>query len=309
MSTTKANQKPARGKTTPASNAGSFTTYAHGAPDVDLTLGDQPESGAAGAGGPALPEDARTFVMPPDPTDPHFPGRAPVTYRSWSHPDPTYRPNHYVTPKIAARIGIEGAKNVDPTWHREWESETQWADGDTPRLDATGMPLNPAGRTGLTGLGGCKRLGENKAADPVVTRNHPATGKLQVLLGFKPTEQQWALPGGTVDEGEDPAEACSRELLEEVGLSVDMSRGAIVYQGYVDDHRNTDNAWFSTQARHVHLHGEQADQDPQASDDISAAKWVDLDSLDSQDLFAGHGGILAAAGLLDGNARAAEQAS
>lgn len=35
MSTKRA-PKPARGKTTPASNNGSFTTYAHGVPDVDL---------------------------------------------------------------------------------------------------------------------------------------------------------------------------------------------------------------------------------------------------------------------------------
>ena len=240
----------------------------------------------------------RTFGMSPDPTDPAFPGRAPSVCRSWDEPDPSYSPNAYVTPKIAKRINAGGEKNVDPTWHERWESEVQWADGALPRLASPGVPLNPAGRTGLTGLGGCKRLGENKAADPIITRDDPATGKKQILLGYKETEQQWALPGGTVDEGEDPADACSRELLEEVGLSVDMRAGRVVYQGFVDDHRNTDNAWFATQARHVHLSGAAAAQEPDASDDIAAARWVDVDSVRPEDLFASHGPIVREAGLL-----------
>jgi ADP-ribose pyrophosphatase len=159
-------------------------------------------------------------------------------------------------------------------------------------LTGENLPLNPAGRTGLTGLGGCKRLGENKAADPVVTRLNPKTGDLEILLGFKAREEQWCLPGGTVDEGEDPADACSRELHEEVGLTVDMSRGRVVYQGFVDDHRNTDNAWFSTQARHVHLDRSESDQEPVASDDIEAAKWVPVSSITPAKLFASHGQIV-----------------
>lgn len=241
---------------------------------------------------------SRTFTMAPDPTDPSFPGRVTVAARSWDDADPNYSPPEYVTPKIAKRINAGGEKNVDPRWHKRWESEVQWADGDLPRLGSAGVPLNPAGRTGLTGLGGCKRLGENKAADPIVTREDPDTGKTQVLLGFKETEQQWALPGGSVDEGEDPADACSRELLEEVGLSVNMRAGRVVYQGFVDDHRNTDNAWFATQARHVHLTGDDARQEPEASDDISAAQWVDVDSLRPEDLFASHGAIVKRSGLL-----------
>lgn len=245
-----------------------------------------------------LPEDSRTYTMAPDPTDPAFPGRAPVRHRPWSKADRDYAPNTYVTPKIAKRINAGGSKNVDPNWNPTWESEEQWADGQSPTMGPDGLPLNPAGRTGLTGLGGCKRLGENKAADPIVTRTDPETGKTQILLGYKETERQWALPGGTVDEGEDPADACSRELLEEVGISVDMRAGRVVYQGYVDDHRNTDNAWFATQARHIHLAGRDATQEPVASDDVSAARWVDLDQLSPDQLFASHGQIVRSAGLI-----------
>lgn len=242
-----------------------------------------------------LPETARTFTMAPDPTDPKFPGRVEPTHRSWDVEDSTYAPPSYVTPKIAKRINAGGSKNVDPNWHGKWETEVQWADGKTPRMRDS-LPLNPAGRTGLTGLGGCKQLGENKAADPIITRVGP-NGKLQVLLGYKEVEDQWAIPGGSVDEGEDPATACSRELLEEVGLEVDMSKGPIVYQGFVDDHRNTDNAWFSTQARHVHLTGPAAEQEPDASDDISAAQWISIEELKPEKLFASHGQLLTTAGL------------
>jgi ADP-ribose pyrophosphatase len=47
--------------------------------------------------------------------------------------------------------------------------------------EATGAPLNPYGRTGLTGRGLLGKWGPNHAADPIVTRWEPLTGHLQVL--------------------------------------------------------------------------------------------------------------------------------
>ena len=256
---------------------------------LDLMADSGPDAGPLKGLDPLrLPRDAKTFTAAPDPTDPAFPGRARLNVLR-------YRPHEYVTPKIAGRINAGGTKNVDPTWQDRWSEETQWANGDLPVVvdtDHGPRPLNPAGRTGLTGLGGCKRLGENKAADPVITRTDPETGRVQILLAYKSTEDQWCLPGGTVDEGESAAQACTRELEEEVGLRVDMAAGQVLYRGYVDDARNTDNAWFSTEARHVHLTGPVALQEPVASDDVSAARWVDVDSIKPGDLFASHGHII-----------------
>lgn len=47
---------------------------------------------------------------------------------------------------------------------------------------ASGRPLNPRGRTGLTGRGSLGRWGPNHAIDVIVTRHHPVTRKLQVVL-------------------------------------------------------------------------------------------------------------------------------
>jgi ADP-ribose pyrophosphatase len=244
-----------------------------------------------------IPGISRSYHDAPDPKDASFPGRCRVddsTLRPWDREAREYDPVEYVTSKIAARINVGGAKNVDPEWHERWETVEQWSNGKLPFV-VDGRPLNPIGRTGLTGLGGCKRLGENQAADPVITRINLETRAVEILLGWKEPEGQWCFPGGSVDEGEDPAAACSRELFEEVGLMVNMAQGTVVYQGYVDDHRTTDNAWWATQARHVHLTGLAALQEPVASDDITAARWTPLDMVSLKSMFASPGHILQAA--------------
>ena len=38
----------------------------------------------------------------------------------------------------------------------------------------------------------------------------------------------------------------------------DVKKGVPVYKGYVDDPRNTDNAWIETTAVHFHCNDEQA---------------------------------------------------
>jgi 8-oxo-dGTP pyrophosphatase MutT (NUDIX family) len=48
-----------------------------------------------------------------------------------------------------------------------------------------------------------------------------ATGGILIVRQFRPALEQftWELPAGMVDDGEDPAAACTRELLEETGYS------------------------------------------------------------------------------------------
>ncbi len=55
-------------------------------------------------------------------------------------------------------------------------------------------------------------------AQGVVLRE--AAGRLEVLLSVRSDLFGWELPGGTLEEGEDPAAALAREVEEETGLAI-----------------------------------------------------------------------------------------
>ncbi|XP_064366453.1 ADP-ribose pyrophosphatase, mitochondrial isoform X4 [Dromaius novaehollandiae] len=174
----------------------------------------------------------------------------------------------------------------------------RWAD---PQL------RNPAGRTGLIGRGLLGRWGPNHAADPIVTRwkrdrsgskiAHPVTGKniLQFVAIKRRDCGEWAIPGGMVDPGEKISATLKREFGEEALNSLQKSpkekeelekqlqrlfsqEAFVVYRGYVDDPRNTDNAWMETEAVNYHDEsGETMDNLPlEAGDDAGKVKWVDI---------------------------------
>lgn len=183
-------------------------------------------------------------------------------------------------------------------------------------LDSEGRPLNPHGRTGVVGRGLLGRWGPNHAADPIVTRwkvdEHgartldPQSKKpvLQVVVVKRGDNGEWALPGGMVDPGEEVSATLKREFSEEAMNSLDVSEdevakirsqvnsafsnGLEVYRGYVDDPRNTDNAWMETVA--VNFHDENgsglARFKLSAGDDAAAVKWVDVDQ--NLELYASH---------------------
>lgn len=126
--------------------------------------------------------------------------------------------------------------------------------------------------------------------------------------------KEWAIPGGMVDPGEKVSETVKREFMEEalsstgkfVSISlnrkiilftlVDLSKslteffnaGTEVYKGYVDDPRNTDNAWMETVAYNFHDDSGAIVGDIRlcAGDDAGKVKWMDLSS--SVDLYASH---------------------
>jgi ADP-ribose pyrophosphatase len=118
-------------------------------------------------------------------------------------------------------------------------------------------PLNPFGRTGLQGRGKLYNWGPNHAADPILSRpssSHP--GELEVIVIQRGDGGKWAFSGGMVDEGEQPQETLKREFSEEalnvreedkekareVHKKVFAGKGELIYHGYIDDPRNTDNA-------------------------------------------------------------------
>lgn len=53
----------------------------------------------------------------------------------------------------------------------------------------------------------------------------------EILLQYRSDYHVWGIPGGTLEPGEDPAEAVIREVLEETGLHVVPERIVGVYGG------------------------------------------------------------------------------
>ena len=141
-------------------------------------------------------------------------------------------------------------------------------------LDCSGTwpaPRNPVGRTGLRGRGFLGKYGPNFAGDALVTRCHPLTNELQMVGIERGDTGQWAILGGMVDKGEIVSKTVKREFVEEGGNLSDpdeqkifndiveelFSSGVLIYDGYVDDPRNTDNAWMVTTVYHFHCTKEQ----------------------------------------------------
>ncbi|XP_012926821.1 transient receptor potential cation channel subfamily M member 2 isoform X4 [Heterocephalus glaber] len=128
-----------------------------------------------------------------------------------------------------------------------------------------GLPLNPMGRTGLLGRGSLSCFGPNHMLHPVVTRwrrnqdgvicRKSIKKMLEVLVVKQPLSGLWALPGGSREPGETLPRKLKQILLREAWPEVEglLQRGSEVYKGYVDDPRNTDNAWVETVAISIHF--------------------------------------------------------
>ena len=157
-----------------------------------------------------------------------------------------------------------------------------------------GAPINPRGRTGMKGRGLLGKWGPNHAADPIVTRKNPENGNLEVVAVQRRDTDEYALPGGMVDAGEKAKKTLQREFCEEAinnGVHAgnreqveEMVRklfeggGELIYKGYVDDPRNTDNAWMETMAYHFHCDVDTAQNLVlTGGDDAKAATWLRMD--------------------------------
>ena len=189
------------------------------------------------------------------------------------------------------------------------------ADGKVNRVShegeyqvSEGRPLNVKGRTGLSGRGVLGKWGPNHAADPIVTRwrrdgegevvrDHQSGKKVLEFVSIQRKDTgEWAIPGGMVDPGEKVSVTVKREFMEEAldstGTGKDkldslsgmvdefFAGGEEVYKGYVDDPRNTDNAWMETVAFSFHDDtGKKVGQFPlTAGDDAANICWMELSS-------------------------------
>ena len=104
------------------------------------------------------------------------------------------------------------------------------------------LPQNPFGKTGLGGRGCLPEYGANATTHLIITRRRTRFGDLQVCT----------IP----DPRTDWRSYRHRRLPPGVPSKWNKSwpgYGQVVHIGYLDDECNTDHAWFSTVATHIHV--------------------------------------------------------
>ncbi|ALC44687.1 CG4098 [Drosophila busckii] len=220
----------------------------------------------------------------------------------WAENYAEYAPPFYTAPHIGGQSWADTPLPSDgapPQWnHNDGQVNRVSFHGDYQIKD--GLPQNPIGRTGLRGRGLLGRWGPNHAADPIVTRwkrdengkvvSSSISGKkiLQMVVIQRSDNKLWAIPGGMVDPGENVSVTLKREFTEEAlnfsdkGNMVEQffQHGEHIYNGYVDDFRNTDNAWMETTALNFHdENGTKVGQlQLEAGDDATNVRWTDIDA-------------------------------
>ena len=113
----------------------------------------------------------------------------------WSKDAPLYRPNEFTDDSVLTEGVAEGWADL-PTPQQVTDLKQRKSYEAPISFDAAGMPRNPRGRTGLCGRGLLGQWGPNHAADPIVTRYNPQTGKLQLVAMRREDTGQFAVPGG-----------------------------------------------------------------------------------------------------------------
>jgi ADP-ribose pyrophosphatase len=157
----------------------------------------------------------------------------------------------------------------------------------------------------MTGQGLLGRFGPNHAADPVVTRwqkdaagNRVKDANGNDVLEFVAIKRgdtgEWAIPGGMVEAGDTVSLTLRKEFGEEALNTLEASpeerkhteellsklfaNGTVIYRGYVDDPRNTDNCWMETVVMNFHDEdGSVFDKfELHAGDDAVGVKWTPI---------------------------------
>lgn len=230
----------------------------------------------------------------------NYPSRFPVPsyLADWGISYPQYTPIYYVDQEVLSEDRTKTSDGwADPEQFTNYHAlllqkpRITYENCGFVSLDINGKPINPKGRTGMEGRGLLGSWGPNNAADPIVTAVD-SEGYLR-LIAIKRKDadtrnkpQERALPGGMVEAGERITSALKRELGEETTADLDFEDAQVVYQGYVDDPRNTDNAWMETDAYHLHV--DDTSLSVEGQDDALIAGWFVVDKDFLENMYASH---------------------
>uniref|UniRef100_A0A183S790 Nudix hydrolase domain-containing protein n=1 Tax=Schistocephalus solidus TaxID=70667 RepID=A0A183S790_SCHSO len=202
-----------------------------------------------------LHQKCRNAAYPLDPDVKRFP--VPDAKVPWEIAFDDYTPVNYTHPSVWNALWADPDIRYDHSRKLNFNAIDNGVDRTSYpnpyKLNEDGLPLNPQGRTGMTGRGSLGRWGPNHAADPIVTRLaiafflcllfrlytsisfcswkldvqkkkaiNPDSGKfiLQFVAIKRRDTNEWAIPGGMVDPGESVSATLKREFSEEALCSV-----------------------------------------------------------------------------------------
>ncbi|XP_034059864.1 LOW QUALITY PROTEIN: transient receptor potential cation channel subfamily M member 2 [Gymnodraco acuticeps] len=139
---------------------------------------------------------------------------------------------------------------------------------DGSESEASNNYRNPGGRTGMRGRGALSQLGPNPNLDLVLTRwGDSECSVLDYLVVWDEKKGTLALPGGPIESADHLPVILRRTMGKKMYeiVNAKLSEGTKVFEGYVDDCRNTDNAWVEITVLNIHL-----DRASQTTDDINS---------------------------------------
>ena len=128
-----------------------------------------------------------------------------------------------------------------------------------------------------------KSIPQNKKAYPrhplvavgaVVFKNNCV---LLVRRGEAPSEDLWAVPGGSVEIGETLQEAAEREILEETGVKIRAAQPVYTFDVIERDAGGKVRFHYVI----VDLAADYVSGEPQAGDDAAEARWVSAQEIDT----------------------------
>ncbi|XP_063694894.1 ADP-ribose pyrophosphatase, mitochondrial-like isoform X2 [Bolinopsis microptera] len=202
----------------------------------------------------------------------------PLQRISWIKSFPRYMPSQYTSEDVLSKPQwadppMDSPKVRVPAYNQLDGPVDRRSHHGNYKLDE-GVPRNPRGRTGMIGRGVLGRWGPNHTATPIITRwARDKTGALREVEGKRVLETVavrsrtgWALPCELVVPEDKLGFGTRRAFLTELvrnktrtaaedaskSLSQLFAEGTVIYRGYVDDAKNTDNAWLETVSVNFH---------------------------------------------------------
>lgn len=116
----------------------------------------------------------------------------------------------------------------------------------------------------------------------------------QVAVVLREDTNQWAFPGGKVNDGELVGETFHEKFTKKAGAHDDPLKladfedaldevftegGREIFRGYVDDPRNTDNAWVESTVYLFYITDDLAARlELSSGSEVASACWLDIDA-------------------------------